>query len=292
MMLNSNSSKKKKSFLRKSLKSKSNKRILKKITKHQEKPQCFISQFQLHPSIKEQNKDINKNKMKASVNVKNMNISSFNINFDNEENFIKDSDINSTFVFTGNNESYIDNKKIIENYLKEPPIKHLFECKSISTISNKETNQIIVLKDNSFTLNSSGTSLTSKTNNTHKNKIKLNNNKKFMSILAKINSSNITTNNLKEDKRNFPNCGKNTSNVMIKRKKEKCEKYVKIKTKKNINKIIYYILFIFVNILVYVYSIIYLFEPSVVDLFYDNDHDNYVYTTSLLSQDRNITMNK
>ena len=79
---------------------------------------------------------------------------------------------------------------------------------------------------------------------------------------------------------------------MIKRKKEKCEKDVKIKAKKSKSKIMYYIFFLFVNILVYIYVIIHLFEPSVVDLFYDNDHDNYVYTTSLLSQDRNITTNR
>ena len=81
-----------------------------------------------------------------------MNISSSHINVYNEERVIKDSGINYTFVFTGNNESYIDNNKIIENYLKEPPVKLLFECKSISTISNKETDEIISLKENSFTL--------------------------------------------------------------------------------------------------------------------------------------------
>ena len=107
-------------------------------------------------------------------------------------------------------------------------------------------------------------------------------------MLTQINSSNINTNKLKEDK-NYVN---NPSNAIIKRKKGKCDKIVKIKTKKNKNKIMYYIFFLFVNILVYIYVIIHLLESSVVDLLYDNDHDNYIYTTSLLSQDRNITMNK
>ena len=291
-MITSISSKKQKSFLRKSLKSKSNKKNIQKILKHQEKPQFFISEFQLQPSIKERSKESNKNKMKASLNIhnSNINISSSHINFLNEEKLIKDSDINSTFVFTGNNESYIDNNKIIENYLKEPPVKHLFECKSISTISPKETNEINSLKE-PFTLNSSQTSLTSKTNNTNKNKEK-NKNNKLMLLLKKINSSNIATNKLKEKKSNISNCGNKPSNAVIKKKLEKSEKYVKIKAKNKKNKIIYYILFLFVNILVYAYIIIHVFQPSVVDLFYDNDHDNYVYTTSLLSQDRNITTNK
>ena len=116
-MINSNSSKKQKYFLRKSLKSKSNKRN-KKILEHQEKPHFFISQFQLQPSIKERNKDLNKMKDNANNNNPNMNISSSHNNVYNKERLIKDSDKNSTFVFTGNNESYIDNNKIIENYLK------------------------------------------------------------------------------------------------------------------------------------------------------------------------------
>ena len=97
-----------------------------------------------------------------------------------------------------------------------------------------------------------------------------------MLMLSEINSSNIYTNNLKEDKINILNYVNNPSNAVIKRKKEKCEKDVKIKEKKNKNKIMYYIFFLFVNILVYIYVIIHLFEPSVVDLFYDNDHDNYI----------------
>ena len=289
MMITSNSSKKQKSLLRKSLKSKS-KRILQKIHKKQEKPQFYISQFQMHPSIKGRNKDLNK-KISLNTNHHNMNISSSNINLFNEENSIKDCDTNSTFVFTGNNGSYIDNNKIIENYLKDPHVKkHLFECKNISAISNKETIEIISLKENSFTLNSSLTSLTSKTNISNRNKKKDNN--KLMFMIRKINNSNITTKNINEDKSNISNCGDSPFNDVIKRKEVKCVKDLKIKSKKNKNKIIYYILFIFANILIYINIIIHLFEPSVLDLFYDNDHDNYIYTTSLLSQDRNITMNK
>ena len=53
----------------------------------------------------------------------------------------------------------------------------------------------------------------------------------------------------------------------------------------------YFALFIIVNICVYVYFIIKMFEPSVIDLFFDNDHNDYIYKTSLLSQDRSIAMN-
>ena len=290
MMITSNSSKKQKYLLRKSLKSKSSKRNLQKIHKHQEKPQYYISHFQLYPSFKDRNKDFNKKKS-VNTNHHNMNISSSNINLFNEENSIKDCDTNSTFVFTGNNESYIDNNKIIENYLKEPHVKkHLFEDKSISAISNKEVIEIISLKENSFTLNSSLTSLTSKINNSNRNKKK--DNHKLLLMIRKINNSNIIAKNINEDKNNISNCGNSPFNDVIKRKEIKGEKDLKIKAKKNKNKIIYYILFIFVNILIYIYFIIHLFQPSALDLFYDNDHDNYIYITSLLSQDRNITMNK
>ena len=80
-----------------------------------------------------------------------------------------------------------------------------------------------------------------------------------MLLLTKINSINFTANNLIEDKRNISNCVNNPSNAMIKRKKEKCQKDVKIKAKENKNKIMYYIFFLFVNILVYIYAIIHLF---------------------------------
>ena len=165
-MLTSNSVRKQKSILKKSLKSKSNKKNMQKILKHQEKPQLYISKFQFQPSNKDRNKDLISEKMKTNNinnNYPSMNNSSSNINIFNEEKYLKDCDVNSTFTFTGNNEIYIDNNKIIENYLKKPQYNHLFECKSISTISNKEENEIKSLKNNSFTLNTSKSSLSSKT---------------------------------------------------------------------------------------------------------------------------------
>ena len=292
MMLTSNSARKQKSILKKSLKSKSNKKNMQKILKHQEKPQLYISKFQFQPSNKDRNKDLISEKMKTNNinnNYPSMNNSSSNINIFNEEKYLKDCDVNSTFTFTGNNEIYIDNNKIIENYLKKPQYNHLFECKSISTISNKEENEIKSLKNNSFTLNTSISSLSSKTMYTNTNN-KVHDNNELMKMLIKINTSTVAPKHLKDDKKLITKIDNNLKNAVIKRKKVKSVKVLKKKEKKS--KIMYYVLFIFLNILIYVYFIINMFEPSVEDLFYDNDHNNYIYTTSLLSQDRSLVMNK
>ena len=292
MMLTSNSARKQKSILKKSLKSKSNKKNMQKILKHQEKPQLYISKFQFQPSNKDRNKDLISEKMKTNNinnNYPSMNNSSSNINIFNEEKYLKDCDVNSTFTFTGNNEIYIDNNKIIENYLKKPQYNHLFECKSISTISNQEENEIKSLNNNSFTLNTSISSLSSKTKYTNTNN-KVHDNNELMKMLIKINTSTVAAKHLKDNKKLITKIDNNLKNAVIKRKKVKSGKV--LKKKENKSKIMYYVLFIFLNILIYVYFIINMFEPSVEDLFYDNDHNNYIYSTSLLSQGRSITTNK
>ena len=199
----------------------------------------------------------------------------------NEEKSIKECNNNSTFIFTGENTSCLDNNAIIDIYLKGPQVKPVFECKSISTISNKEGNELILLKEDSFSLSSSLPSNTTATNPHKKN------NNRLLSLLKKINENNSYTEvkQEREDKKN----GTNKKFLKTFPKKEK-----KLK-KKNENKRgykrMYFALFIIVNICVYVYFIIKMFEPSVIDLFFDNDHNDYIYKTSLLSQDRSIAMN-
>ena len=199
----------------------------------------------------------------------------------NEEKSIKECNNNSTFIFTGENTSCLDNNAIIDIYLKGPQVKPVFECKSISTISNKEGNELILLKEDSFSLSSSLPSNTTATNPHKKN------NNRLLSLLKKINENNSYT-EVKQEREDK----KNDSNKKLLKTFPKKEKKLK---KKNENKRgykrMYFALFIIVNICVYVYFIIKMFEPSVIDLFFDNDHNDYIYKTSLLSQDRSIAMN-
>ena len=199
----------------------------------------------------------------------------------NEEKSIKECNNNSTFIFTGENTSCLDNNAIIDIYLKGPQVKPVFECKSISTISNKEGNELILLKEDSFSLSSSLPSNTTATNPNKKN------NNRLLSLLKKINENNSYT-EVKQEREDK----KNDSNKKLLKTFPKKEKKLK---KKNENKRgykrMYFALFIIVNICVYVYFIIKMFEPSVIDLFFDNDHNDYIYKTSLLSQDRSIAMN-
>ena len=199
----------------------------------------------------------------------------------NQEKSIKECNNNSTFIFTGENTSCLDNNAIIDNYLKGPQVKPAFECKSISTISNKEGNELILLKEDSFSLSSSLPSNTTATNPHKKN------NNRLLSLLKKINENNSYTEikQEKEDKKN------DTSKKLLKTFPKKDKKLKKNNNNKRGYKRIYFALFIIANICVYIYFIIKIFEPSVVDLFFDNDHYGYIYKTSLLSQDRSIAMN-
>lgn len=199
----------------------------------------------------------------------------------NEEKSIKECNNNSTFIFTGENTSCLDNNAIIDIYLKGPQVKPVFECKSISTISNKEGNELILLKEDSFSLSSSLPSNTTATNPHKKN------NNRLLSLLKKINENNSYTEvkQEREDKKN------DTNKKLLKTFPKKEKKLKKKNENKRGYKRMYFALFIIVNICVYVYFIIKMFEPSVIDLFFDNDHNDYIYKTSLLSQDRSIAMN-
>lgn len=199
----------------------------------------------------------------------------------NEEKSIKECNNNSTFIFTGENTSCLDNNAIIDIYLKGPQVKPVFECKSVSTISNKEGNELILLKEDSFSLSSSLPSNTTATNPHKKN------NNRLLSLLKKINENNSYTEvkQEREDKKN------DTNKNLLKTFPKKEKKLKKKNENKRGYKRMYFALIIIVNICVYVYFIIKMFEPSVIDLFFDNDHNDYIYKTSLLSQDRSIAMN-
>ena len=294
MLLNSHSSKNKKIQQKRSTKAKSNKRNFKNILKHQEKPQNYISKFQFN--------NLNKNKNKKMPNkiLKNNKIIEYSL-LPCTSNILKDGkssenlDENSTFIFTGDIDSCDENNQIIDNYLKKSTPQPIFDLKSISTISIKEDYEISFSKENSFTLNSSKTSLYSKKMSP---KIKENNNQILMSILKKINSSIDSKKTEKNDDKkieikNENNNNKNNilSNNIPKKLKEKKVKNETKKKKKKSKKLLF-VLIIFINIIFYVALIMKLFEPSVESLFYDNDHDNYIYTTSLLSQDRSLVVNK
>ena len=258
-----------------------------KIRNDLESPQTYTTKIIPIKSLlhkKNNNAKVKNNGMIDNNNPINSSLSkNNNTNFTplNEEKSIKECNNNSTFIFTGENTSCLDNNAIIDIYLKGPQVKPVFECKSVSTISNKEGNELILLKEDSFSLSSSLPSNTTATNPHKKN------NNRLLSLLKKINENNSYTEvkQEREDKKN----GTNKKFLKTFPKKEK-----KLK-KKNENKRgykrMYFALFIIVNICVYVYFIIKMFEPSVIDLFFDNDHNDYIYKTSLLSQDRSIAMN-
>ena len=285
MLLNSHSSRKKNSFPNKPMKLSSNKKIIQKNIKYQKKTQYCVSQFQV--------KSLNKNKEQQELNV------ILNNKPLKEEKLPENMDENSTFIFTGDNASCADNNLIIENYLKRPLVRPIFDSNSISTILHKEENEIKSSNENSFSLSSSKTSLYSRKNPAKKN---MKNSEKLMKILKELNSSNSTSGKvgLKKDKdeiingsnnkEKLPKLSNDKAEKLHRKRENKIEKHKRIKGKKQ--KILYFVLFVFINILAYSFLFINLFEPSVTDLFYDNDHDNYKYSTSLLSQDRSIVMNK
>ncbi len=221
----------------------------------------------------------NNNPINSSLSLKN---NTSNYTPLNEEKSSKECNNNSTFIFTGENTSYLDNNAIIDNYLKGPEEKPAFECRSISTISKKEGNELILLKENSFSLSSSLPSNTTVTNPQKKN------NNKLLSLLKKINENNSYTEVTQEKGDNKNDTNKKLLKSLPQKKEKKLKK--KKKNKKGYKRM-YFVLFIIVNVCAYIYFVIKMFEPSVVDLFFDNDHYGYIYKTSLLSQDRSIAMN-
>ena len=185
---------------------------------------------------------------------------------------------NSTFVFTGDNQSSMDNGQIIENYLRNPLENPIFECKSLSTISNREQNEIIPSQEKSFALSSS---LTSNTPNTTGTIPKKSNNKNLIKMLKLINTDSGNKKNGITNKELPSTNGKGKI-----QKIEMVSKDNKIGKKKKIGIVI----FLVINLLIYFNLLVMMLQPPAQKLFYDNDHIDYKYTISSLSQEKGIVI--
>ena len=249
-----------------------------------------ISKFNSMTLNKSKNRKTEKNHPRINIIINNNNpinyttsSSSMFINSFSAEKSIKknkNNEINSTFVFTGDNQCSIDNGQIIENYLKNP----IFECKSLSTISKKDQTEIIPSQEKSFFLSSS---LSSNTPNTVCTLPKKKNNKNLIKMLKLINSDSgnkkkeiISQNNQKENKE--------------KKAIKKVESFDSKSADGNIKKrkIILFILLFVLNSFFLFNFIIKMFQPRVNKLFYDNDHNDYIYSISLLSKEKSIVINE
>ena len=249
-----------------------------------------ISKFNSMSLNKSKNRKTEKNHPRINIIINNNNpinyktsSSSMFINSFSAEKSIKknkNTEINSTFVFTGDNQCSIDNGQIIENYLKNP----IFECKSLSTISKKDQTEIIPSQEKSFFLSSS---LSSNTPNTVCTLPKKKNNKNLIKMLKLINSDSgnkkkeiISQNNQKENK----------EEKGIKKVESFDSKSADGNIKKR--KIILFILLFVLNSFFLFNFIIKMFQPRVNKLFYDNDHNDYIYSISLLSKEKSIVINE
>ena len=249
-----------------------------------------ISKFNSISLNKSKNRKTEKNHPRINIIINNNNpinyktsSSSMFINSFSAEKSIKknkNTEINSTFVFTGDNQCSIDNGQIIENYLKNP----IFECKSLSTISKKDQTEIIPSQEKSFFLSSS---LSSNTPNTVCTLPKKKNNKNLIKMLKLINSDSgnkkkeiISQNNQKENK----------EEKGIKKVESFDSKSADGNIKKR--KIILFILLFVLNSFFLFNFIIKMFQPRVNKLFYDNDHNDYIYSISLLSKEKSIVINE
>ena len=249
-----------------------------------------ISKFNSMSLNKSKNRKTEKNHPRINIIINNNNpinyktsSSSMFINSFSAEKSIKknkNTEINSTFIFTGDNQCSIDNGQIIENYLKNP----IFECKSLSTISKKDQTEIIPSQEKSFFLSSS---LSSNTPNTVCTLPKKKNNKNLIKMLKLINSDSgnkkkeiISQNNQKENK----------EEKAIKKVESFDSKSPDSNIKKR--KIILFILLFVLNSFFLFNFIIKMFQPRVNKLFYDNDHKDYIYSISLLSKEKSIVINE
>lgn len=190
----------------------------------------------------------------------------------------KSHDQNSTFVFTGDNQSSMDNGQIIENYLRNPLENPIFECKSLSSISNREQNEIIPSQEKSFALSSS---LTSNTPNTTGTIPKSRNNKNLIKMLKLINTdSGNKKNGINNKELNDTNCKRKIQNIDLVSKDNKNDKKKKIG----------FVMFLIINLLIYFNLLVMMFQPPAQKLFYDNDHIDYKYTISSLSHEKGIVI--
>ena len=190
----------------------------------------------------------------------------------------KSHDQNSTFVFTGDNQSSMDNGQIIENYLRNPLENPIFECKSLSSISNREQNEIIPSQEKSFALSSS---LTSNTPNTTGTIPKTRNNKNLIKMLKLINTdSGNKKSGINNKELNDTNCKRKIQKIEMVSKDNKNDKKKKIG----------FVMFLIINLLIYFNLLVMFFQPPAQKLFYDNDHIDYKYTISSLSHEKGIVI--
>ena len=190
----------------------------------------------------------------------------------------KSHDQNSTFVFTGDNQSSMDNGQIIENYLRNPLENPIFESKSLSSISNREQNEIIPSQEKSFALSSS---LTSNTPNTTGTIPKSRNNKNLIKMLKLINTdSGNKKNGINNKELNDTNCKRKIQKIDMVSKDNKNDKKKKIG----------FFMFLIINLLIYFNLLVMMFQPPAQKLFYDNDHIDYKYTISSLSHEKGIVI--
>ena len=272
MLLNSDTLKGKNSTKKKFLRRFSNRKSFQSFLNYSVKPTNNISKFSSMSLSKSKKMNLNP---RINIIINNNNpinytgsTSSIFINSFSGEKALKKNgnhEENSTFVFTGDNQSCIDNGQIIENYLRPQLENPIFECKSLSSISNKDQNEIIPSQEKSFVLSSS---FSSNTTNMVSTLAKKKDNKNLIKMLKMINSESGKKKNENEQKIN-----KNTN-------------------KKNIVKRIGYFVFILIHVILYLNLIVYFFEPPANKLFYDNDHADYIYSISSLSQEKGIIINE
>ena len=292
MNLNSDSRDRKNSFRNiSSMRRLSNRKSFRSFLGYSVKPTKNVSKF--YSTSLSKSKDINKNP-RINIIINNNNpinytgsLSSMYINsFSAEKNLkkIKNQEENSTFIFTGDNQSYVDNGQIIENYLKTPLDNPIFECKSLSSISNKDQNELIPSQEKSFILSSS---LSSNTPNTSCSVPKKKNNNNLIKMLKMLNSGS--------GDKNYEGNNKYKTNT---RKNSKFKITIidnERKINKNSNKLkkkIWLCILLIINMVFYFHIMIVMFQPSVHKLFYDNDHADYKYTISSLSKEKSIVINE
>ena len=292
MQLNSDSTNNQNSFKNiPSVKRFSNRKSFRSFLGYSIKPTKNVSKF--FSTSLSKSKDINKNP-RINIIINNNNpinytgsLSSMYINsFSAEKNLkkIKNQEENSTFIFTGDNQSYVDNGQIIENYLKTPLDNPIFECKSLSSISNKDQNELIPSQEKSFILSSS---LSSNTPNTSCSVPKKKNNNNLIKMLKMLNSDS--------GDKNYEGNNKYKTNT---RKNSKFKITIidnERKINKNSNKLkkkIWLCILLIINMVFYFHIMIVMFQPSVHKLFYDNDHADYKYTISSLSKEKSIIINE
>ena len=285
MLLNSDSQQNPNSSKKQPFRRFSNKTKFKSFMNYSIKPNKKINKFYSMSLSKSNGKNTNHNPRiniiinnNNPINYTTSSSSMFINSFSGDKSLMKNknNEVNSTFVFTGDNQTSIDNGQIIENYLKNP----IFECKSLSTISKKDQTELIPSQEKSFFLCSS---LSSNTLNTVSTLPRKNKDKNLIKMLKLINSESGNKKNQIKSKDNIEG-----------KKIQRFDNYdsTLIKDKGKRKNCIYFFMLFILNAFIIFKVLIILFQPSANKLFYDNDHNDYIYTISLLSKEKSIVINE